>query len=334
MSWKRKAGIGCGGLLLFVAIAFGVLVYLRVWVPPVQVAEPGPTGRRISENGLLGNFYPGRGPGPRPAILMLGGSEGGISPSLARNAVALQEEGYSVLALSYHRAPGQPPHLELIPLETFEAALSWLRRQAEVDPERVALYGASKGAEAALLVATRDPGIKAVVAGMPSSVAWQGSSFDRDGEFGSSWSERGQPLDHLSYGSWRWWRDMGPILTEALATLPEHPRAAIPIERTAAPVLLVCGEADTLWPSCPMARQLERRALDQGRPNVTVLAYPDAGHAVFGQPLQEGDQRYDRLDSLGGSDAGNNRARRDAWPRIIAFLRAAMPERPREQPSR
>jgi uncharacterized protein len=324
MAWKRKAGIGCGIVVLLLAVAVGAAFYFRLFVPAVEVAAPGPSGRRVSEGTVLGNYYPGQGPGRRPAVLMLGGSEGGISAGSQRTAAILQAEGFSVLSLSYHRAPGQPPHLELVPLENFAAALAWLRRQAEVDPERIGVMGGSKGAEAALLVATRDPGIRAVVAGMPSSVAWQGASLDRDGEFDSSWSERGRPLAHLRYGRWKWWTDMAPILAEALATLPRHPGAAIPIERSNARVLLICGEQDTLWPSCPMARQLERRAHAHGRPEIVLLAYPDAGHSVFGRPYPESDLAKARLDSLGGSNAGNNRARADGWPRVILFLKLAL----------
>jgi dienelactone hydrolase len=317
MGWKRKIGIGCFVLVLLVIAAFGAAYYLRIFVPAVEIAEAGPTGRRVSEGGVLGNFYPGRGPGRRPALLLLGGSEGGIGPGSKRTALALQAEGFAVLSLSYHRAPGQPPHLELVPLETFGTALSWLQRQPEVDLERMGIVGVSKGAEAALLVATRNSRIRAVVAAAPSSVVWQGSSFDRDGDFDSSWTERGRPLDHLRYGRWKWWTAMTPTLAESLKTLPSHPEAAIPIERTSAPVLLVCGEADTLWPSCPMARQLEQRARGYGRPAVTVLAYPSVGHGAFGLPRQPGEK-------AGSSAEATNRARSDSWPRAIAFLRSAL----------
>lgn len=320
MSWKRKAGIGCGTVVLLLIASFAAAYYLRLFVPPVEIAEPGPTGRRVSASGLLGNYYPGRGIGRRPAVLALGGSEGGIGKGSNGLALALQAEGFSVLSLAYHRAPGQPPHLELIPLETFGAAVSWLRLQPEVDSGRIGILGVSKGAEAALLAATRDPRIGAVVAAAPSSVAWQGSSFDRDGDFASSWTERGRPLDHLSYGRWKWWTDMSPVLAESLKTLPSHPGAAIPIERTVAPVLLVCGEADTLWPSCPMARQLEQRARRHGRPAITLLAYPSAGHGAFGLPRRTGER------ARSGGEA-NNRARMDGWPRAVAFLKSALERR-------
>jgi dienelactone hydrolase len=317
MGWKRKAGIGCGVLVLLLLAAAGAAYYFRLFVPAVVVADAGPTGRRVNEAGLLGNFYPGRGAGLHPAVLVLGGSEGGIGEGSKRVALALQSKDFAALNLSYHRATGQPPHLELIPLETFSAAISWLQRQEGVDPKRIGVIGVSKGAEAALLTATRDPRVRAVVAAAPSSVVWQGASLDRDGDFASSWTERGRPLEHLKYGRWKWWAEMAPVLAETLKSLPRHPDAAIPVERTTAPVLLICGEADTLWPSCTMAGQLMRRARRHGRPSATLLAYPSAGHGVFGPPRQSSDK-------ASSSSEANNRAKTDGWPRAITFLKAAL----------
>ncbi|MEA3010305.1 MAG: uncharacterized protein QOJ91_1997 [Sphingomonadales bacterium] len=325
MGWKRKVGIGIGGLIAILALGIGAALYFGWLIPAVQVAEPGPTRRRIAANGLLANYFPGPGPGRQPAILLLGGSEGGLSRSGRSLAVALQADGFAVLQLSYYRAPGQPPNLELIPLEYFSTALSWLQGRAEVDPARIAVVGVSKGAEAALLVGSRDPRVKAVVAGAPSSVAWQGSSFDSTRAFDSSWSQGGRPVDHLSFGRWRWWTDMRPALIEALATLPRHPGAAIPVERISGPVLLVCGESDRLWPSCPMSRQIAVRAKQRGGPAVTLLAYPGAGHGAFGLAFRKADPGYERLK---GESLANNKARAQGWPLVLAFLRQALAASP------
>jgi dienelactone hydrolase len=72
-----------------------------------------------------------------------------------------------------------------------------------------------------------------------------------------------------------------------------------------------------------MADQLKARADKNGAPAVTILAYPDAGHAVFGVPVEKTNPNYDRLDSMGGTDDGNNAARTDAWPKTLQHLRAA-----------
>jgi dienelactone hydrolase len=54
-----------------------------------------------------------------------------------------------------------------------------------------------------------------------------------------------------------------------------------------------------------------------------LLAYPEAGHAVFGPPVAPGDAFYPDLDASGGTAEANDAARAAAWPRALAFLRAA-----------
>ena len=100
-------------------------------------------------------------------------------------------------------------------------------------------------------------------------------------------------------------------------------RAAIPIERAGATVLLVCGESETMWPACPMARRLAARSRARSGPEVAVLAYRDAGHFVFGPPVGPDNPFYPRLAAYGGSVEGNAAARADSWPRVVRFLRRA-----------
>lgn len=290
--------------------------------PPVQMADPAPEGRRVTEDGLIANYYPPAGAKPAAGVLMLGGSEGALGASTANMSKALQAQGFAVLQVSYFRAPGQSPQLALVPMELFDTAHAWLKRQPGVDGRRLAVLGGSKGAEAALLIAARHPELKAVVAGMPSSVVWPGVDWDGV-ESRSSWSAGGRPLPDLAYGVPSPNGGVRSIYESGLKTLPQHPDAAIPIERSGAAVLLVCGGADALWPSCPMADQLKAR--DPKR--VTVLAYPDAGHGVFGLPLPDGDPRMPGLAVFGGSPAANNAARQDDWPKALAFLHKALDAR-------
>jgi uncharacterized protein len=103
----------------------------------------------------------------------------------------------------------------------------------------------------------------------------------------------------------------------SLKALPLHPESVIPVERIAASMLLVCGERDQIWPSCPMARQIQDRLRAHGRP-ATLLAYDDAGHMAFGLPQPPGDPR---VASSGGTDAGNRTAQSDSWKKAVAFLK-------------
>lgn len=294
------------------------------WAPPVQMADPGGSGRRIEADGLLGNWFPARGKN-RPAILLLGGSEGALSRSGAMQAQALQQQGFSVLQLSYFRGPGQATSLELVPLELFDRALAWMARQPNVDKTRLALVGTSKGAEAALLVASRNPAIKAVIAALPSSVAWPGINWNGDWSTTpkASWAVAGKPMPVVPYGAFDPAVGVASVYQQGLTSLDAHADALIPIERSRAALLMICGEQDMLWPSCPMARQVEARARQAGRP-VTLLAYPAAGHHAFGLPVDRRSPAFAQLAGLGGTAEGNFLARSQSWPRAIQFLRTTL----------
>ena len=323
----RRLLIG-GGFVIALLGGSGTFMFLRAKAAfeRIEIVEPGPNGRRIAEDGLFANYFPANGPGQHPGILVLGGSEGGLGEGGRQGALALQREGYSVLVPSYFGAPGQPRHLERIPLETFDRALAWLAARPEIDPEKIVLAGVSKGAEAALLVATRHPELRAVVAGVPSSVVWPGIRFTTL-NMGSSWTLDGRPLPFLPYGPFRLRMltgDIGVVYRDGIKKLDAHPDAAIPIEEIEAPVLLVCGEKDELWPSCPMSRQLEARAARLGAPPIRVMSFPDAGHGGVGPPLEADDPRRNELGRMGGTADANNAARADGWPKIVEFIRSAV----------
>jgi dienelactone hydrolase len=323
MRWLRRIAIGFAILAGLVILAGVALWIWKPWVPPVEVVDPGPGGRRITDAGLLANYYPGTGTGRRPALLALGGSEGGIGTAVDAEARALASAGFPVLVMSYFRAPGQPAALENIPLEGFTRAIDWLAAQPEVDPARLGVIGGSKGAEAGLLIASRDSRLRAVAVGMPSNVVWQGFDWETFSSDGASWSAGGKPLAFLPIGRGDWSnaRQIDQLYINGLKALPEHPEAVIPVERIAGPVLLLCGEDDTLWPSCPMARAVAARAAERHGPPVTLLAYKGAGHGVMGLP-RTGDTSG--LDVMGGTNQGNNAARIDGWPKLVAFLQQAL----------
>jgi hypothetical protein len=113
----------------------------------------------VATSGFDGQFFPPRGAPAgrrRPAVLIIGGSQGGLSSPLL--AAALAGHGYPALDLAYFAAPGLPASLADIPLEYFARALRWLRRQPQVNPVHVLALGISFGSEAALLVGAHYPG--------------------------------------------------------------------------------------------------------------------------------------------------------------------------------
>ncbi len=232
--------------------------------------------RIVSEKGLVADLFHNDSGQPRRAIIMLGGSEGGKSWSrfgLRQPLNYLLKQGYCVLSLAYFKAPGLPRTLEEIPLEYFEMAFSWLQTQPEVIPDGVALIGGSKGAEAALLLGSRYPQVRAVVALSPSSVVWQGipsNRFDLGKGSKSSWSHGGDGLPFVPYV--RAAGDIASLLILRLRKLHETAlenttrvvEATIPMEKTRGAILLLSGKRDQLWPSTSMSEQVMRRLAENG----------------------------------------------------------------------
>lgn len=316
MNRGRRIAIAVGFITFLLAVGLTGLFLWKPWVPPMILTDPLPEGRRVITAGNPANFYPSPIAGRQPALLVLGGAEGGLGTGSAKTARALQQAGYSALQLSYFRSEGQREDLVQVPLETFYEALAWLKRQPNVDPERIGILGVSKGAEAALLIASRSADVSLVVAAMPSSVVWQGFSWNGFPVTASSWTYRGHDVEALAFGEGSVFLDVGTVYRNGLKAAQSHPGTAIPIERAQAQVLLICGEDDKLWPSCPMARQLERRAPGK----VRVLSYAEAGHSGFGVPGSPTAAKSPP--PLGGTHEGNRKAREDSWKKAMEFLQS------------
>jgi dienelactone hydrolase len=258
-------------------------------------------------------------------ILVLGGSEGGEEGG-KRIAQAFAREGYGALALAYFKAEGLPQQLQEIPLEYFDKGIAWLLNQPLADKGKVAIYGISKGGETALLVASRNPGIKAVIAAVPSSVVWQGINFADYTSVKSSFSLNGQPVAYLPYDTSAAFTGVFDLYQRSLKFADQHPEAVIPVERIGGPILLLSGRADSLWPSSAMADQVIARLDARGfRYPHRHIAYPDAGHAGA-IPPSEGGPAPSAYNSLGGTTEGNAAARADSWTQTLAFLKASIGE--------
>ena len=233
----------------------------------------------VDADGLAARLFVTRNTDPRPAVIVLPGSGGGIPVVEAQH---LASHGYAALALGYFGEPGVPKDLELVPLEYFDRAIDWLAAHPRADASRVGLLGVSKGGELSLLVASRRPEIKAVVAAVPSSVVFQ--SIADDWPRTSSWSLAGEGVPFVPYVVSSRYRETGRLsilYEDSLQDEQAVAAAAIPVEKIAGPMLLITGRDDWMWPSTAMCEQIERRLADRGfSHNVVHLAYDDVGHEV------------------------------------------------------
>jgi len=319
---SRSVSCACAAALMLAMAASGGAAAADAQaaaVPPAAATASQAVPRAVSVDGFVGLFYPPAASGGRhPAMLVLGGSEGGLTGATVLGA-PLAKVGYAVLGVAYFGAPGLPANLQDVPLEQLDRAIAWLRTQPGVDPERIGVYGVSVGGELALLLASRHPELKAVVAGVPSGLVWQGINL-QSWEPHSSFTARGRELPFVPYDSSKPFAGVRDLYDRSLPLAAQHPDAAIPVEKIGGPVLLISAGDDQIWPSRQMSDDVMRR-LDAHsfRFEHLHLDYPDAGHGVATPP--SGDPvKAAGADALGGTTEGNARGRADMWPKVLAFL--------------
>ncbi len=305
------------------------------------MSHDGPVSQfDVRRGGIAGRFFGPAGQ-PRGAVIVLGGSGGGIGWS-GEVAAQLADEGYAALALAYFRWPGLPKHLAGIRLEYVADAIRWMQVEAVGAARSVTLVGASRGAELALLAASTFSEVGAVIAVAPSSVMW-----GPDWGFGTSgraaWTYRGQALPGMTPPLARWWRPTTalrvmlscmrrtpwrgtPAILDALRDAQAVARVAIPVEKIRGPVLLVSGADDQIWPSTAMGENIRLRLETAGHAfEVRHLSYEGAGHAVSilradSYPTTARHSITRMVYDLGGSESVNKTASESARAEALGFL--------------
>ena len=292
----------------------------------------------VRERGLVATLFHPLDDGPRPGVILLGGSEGGLHEM---DAALLAAHGFSVLALAYFGTDGVPPFLVNIPLEYFGTAIDFLQAHESVAGGRIGAMGGSRGGEAALLIGSIFPAIGAVVSTVGSGVLTQGIGPGSDllemaGTPVPSWSWRGLPLPYLRNRLTPEFRrqiadgvpvELGRIFEPGLADPREVEACAIEVERIRGPVLLVSAGDDRMWPSGPLSEVAARRLAAAGLAH-EHLHFADAGHPIAPPPFGS---TADLLSpgpgvtfAMGGTPRANAHARAEAWRRSIEFLGEAL----------
>jgi dienelactone hydrolase len=271
---------------------------------------PGPdTSAYIHTPDLIAYFYePVAGsPAPAPAVVLLGGSEGGIS-STHIVAALLASHGYAALAVGYFGTIGNLPRtLENVPLEYFANAIAFLWEQPNVDASRLGVLGYSRGGELALLLGSYYLEFTAVVsyAGSGYVVAGYDPLVLDPADFQPAWTWEGEAI---------------PFYPLAHApTADELEVAEIPVERINGPVLLIAGDGDALWDSSALSQVAWDRLQRTEHPwPDQFLHYPGAGHGITAPYFPMTFDRQARF--FGGDPLSDQIASVNSWRAVLNML--------------
>lgn len=252
-------------------------------------------------------YYPPKGENKNVAIMLLGGSEGGL-PNYY-NIERFTKLGYPCFIIGYFGTKNTHDRLEMIPLEYFEEAIKTFKSKPEVSDKKIVVYGGSKGGELALLLASRYKQIEGVIAAVPSSVVFQGIGGRRV----SSWSYNGESIPFVPYAPFDFSKIVNSQYVElyklSLEQTEAVEKASIQVENINGPILLLSGKGDTMWPSSQMGEMIIKRLDENKFPYwYKHIAYENAGHSLNEQHM------------MGGNEEGNKQARIDSEQRILDFL--------------
>ncbi|SRR5579884_4072127 len=298
-------------------------------------AGPGVSRTEVRDRGLVGTLFRPAAAAPRPAVIVVPGSGGGVPEG---PAALLASHCFVGLALAYFRVEHLPPWLAEIPLEYFETAIRWLRSHGTVADRPVGVMGTSRGGELALLLGATFPDIAAVVGYVPSGVVWAAVPGGDRGGRRPAWTYRGEPVPFVSSHDPRQTDEpaspeplaLTPVFLRALEDRPAVGAAEIPVERINGPVLVISGQDDQMWPSPVLAEIAMTRLARRGhRFPYRHLSYPGAGH-IIGQPGLPATVSASvhplsgRLMAYGGNPKDNAAAAADSWPKVLDFFRDAL----------
>ena len=298
---------------------------------------PNVEKRDVREQGLVGTLFYPKNIQHGPGVIVVGGSGGRIPEGLAQ---LFASHGYAVFALGYFGVEGLPERLKNIPLEYFQNAMQWFKKQQQVDKNHIAICGNSRGGELVLLLgATFPQDMHAVIAYTPSSLVW-----------GPAWIYKNLPIPCIAMPSDAEEQEavkQGLIPTykgtfedpvEETANFlwlmkkasHEIEAATIPVENIKCPILLISGEDDKVWPSTFFGNMVMER-LDAKKSAIKRkhLHLPSAGHGVQNPYWPSSSFPYfhpraKTWETLGGTSEGNARANEQAWKEVLEFLKETL----------
>lgn len=237
-----------------------------------------------------GRLYVGEG-NNQPLIVGLGGSEGRNAWDSDRWKTTRDmfiAEGYAFLALEYFGGEKTPDELDRISVEGIHEAIVEAAKNPKINAKRICLMGGSKGAELALLLASKYDDVSCVVGIVPGHAAFPALTLSAGT---SSWMYNDKEVTFVPMP----WaavpaatsRDLRKAFTIMLEDSAAVEKAFIEVEKIEGPILLVSATKDEMWPSTEMSEMMMERLKENN------FKYPYEHIAIPGRheaPLKHFDQ--------------------------------------------
>ena len=196
----------------------------------------------------------------QPLVVGFGGSEGGNSytkedPKKLRTQ--LLENGYAFLAIGYFGSSITPKNLDRISLKAIMDVINDVASHPQIDKNKIALLGYSRGGELVLNLGVKNKEIDAIIAMaapnvvLPSQFGWNAHS---------SWTYEDEEIPYVEASSEaiKQIRE-GDSYGGMLSILEETNSGEIALEKINCPLLLVSAKDDKIWPSSLMAEKMHER---------------------------------------------------------------------------
>jgi pimeloyl-ACP methyl ester carboxylesterase len=242
---------------LFVLVGLILAIYTAYIIQSVDMVNMPKNHGKVETKLYLGNGD------KQPLVVAFGGGEGGNAWTRQRWQAERDkfiEAGYAFLAVGYFGLPGTPEKLDRIALEGVHAAIVEAAANPAIEKRCIALLGGSKGGELALLLASRYPDIKSVVAIVPASAVFVAIT---DAMTTSSFSHHGQSLPFVPFP----WRATMPLISgdkrKVFDLMSEDKTALdaarIEVEKINGAIFLMSATNDEWWASKEMSDDIMAR---------------------------------------------------------------------------
>ncbi|WP_345763707.1 acyl-CoA thioesterase/bile acid-CoA:amino acid N-acyltransferase family protein [Diaminobutyricibacter sp. McL0608] len=232
--------------------------------------------------------------GRKPAVVLIDGDDGGSSAPFIAGQLALA--GFPTFVLPAFGPEGQIPGSSALSVESFDAGLSWLRSQPNIDPQRIFTFGSWRASPLALWLASNEP--QRIYGAIGASGATALLCTSESGTAIITHDGVGVPCE-----------DPGRTIADM---------SLIRLDRIPGPVLLACGETDeTLGNACSwLGAGVSVRG---SRPGDEFIRAPGAGHEITVPPMLP--------IGLAGLDPKTAQATESArvafWSGVVLMLQAA-----------